>query len=125
MMNTYALCLIAATASAIHLGRRSQGTIDEACWYTGEPYTEANIQTYTIDADGTVLAQDILDTGAFHGYIHLGDEWWDRLNDDNMCEYADYHMECDGDQVTDHNAFYVDPWGLLAIFPALLDFDEG
>ena len=122
MMNTYALCLIAATASAIHLSRRSQGTIDEACWYVGAPHTDANIQTYTID-DDTVLALDIQDTGAFHGYIDMGDEWWDRLNADNMCEYPDFHMKCDGDQVTDKNTFSLSEWGLLAIFPALLDFD--
>ena len=98
MMNTYALCLIAATASAIHLGRRSQGTIDPACWHYGEPHTEANnIQTWTIDAANTVLAQDIQDTGAFHGYIDLGVDWWNTLNADNYCSYPDFHMECDGD----------------------------
>ena len=128
MMKTYALCLIAATASAVSLSRRARrGAIDETCWYYGTPYgAEEYVQTYVIDADETVLAQDILDTGAFHGYIHLGDPYWDLLNDeDNECDYPAFHMDCDTDNYISPNAFTVDRWGLLAIYPTEMEFMDG
>ena len=94
-MYTFALCLIAATASAVSIVSRVQ---DDQCMHYGTPHSEIDTQTYVIDCENTILAKDPKDTGATHGYIDMGDAYWDALNDkDNKCDWPEFVTDCGTD----------------------------
>ena len=108
--------MIAETTSAV--ARNLQATND--CYNFAAPFSESNVQHYYIDPVETLLYN-----GAFDGYLHLGEPYWDALNDnDNDCHYPAFDIQCDNEQFNEH-VFYLYRWGRFSIYPAYVDLDEG
>ena len=69
-----------------------------------------------------MLAKDAQETGAFHGFVDLGDDFWDVMNDENGCEWPDFDVDCGTDAIG-KDAFRLSRWGRLAIFPDEMRWD--
>ena len=128
-MIAYTLALLAATTQAVSIRTRTDAhTTQEVspCYNTGALWDAQE------DGDETLPFYDFSDRsenleyrGALHGYYDHSKPFWDVMNADNDCEYPEFDLSCTSEtgHTINPNAFEMERWGLLNIFPAMLDND--
>ena len=125
----YTLALLAATASAVHIHSHARTkqeleVSDSPCYNTGAIW-DAQVDGGETEPfyDISNREDNLLWRGAWDGYYEQSDLYWDLLNGDNDCEWPEFVVECTSEtgHVIPDYVFELSRWGLLSIYPDMID----